>query len=243
MSPQRWAPVSGCGIAGSAAASARARRPSWPHGRFAPGRTAAASGAGGEPGGRESPEGARGAEAPTGAGTARREPPACSRVAESRGSDALLLQHERVPAAQSAGNRAAPSGLQPPPGPTAASSSAPPVRAAPAPRLQRCHREARGAHPFGYLGKPGSTPHISPGPGSACLRPQPPDHSDSERASPGALGGVLAELRNPREALFPLEIMRGGERHRSRASGSPPGEDCADGFWSGQLCWGSLQAL
>lgn len=42
------------------------------------GRAAAASGAGGEPGGRESPEGALGAEAPAGADTARREQPACS---------------------------------------------------------------------------------------------------------------------------------------------------------------------
>ena len=43
-----------------------------------PGRAAAAPGAGGEPGGRESPEGIRGAEAPAGADTARREQPACS---------------------------------------------------------------------------------------------------------------------------------------------------------------------
>lgn len=43
-----------------------------------PGSAAAASEAGREPGGRESPEGAPGTEAPAGAGTARREQPACS---------------------------------------------------------------------------------------------------------------------------------------------------------------------
>lgn len=42
------------------------------------GRAAAASGAGGEPGGRESPEGAPGAEAPAGADAARQEQLACS---------------------------------------------------------------------------------------------------------------------------------------------------------------------
>lgn len=36
MSPQRWAPVAGCGIAGSAAVSAPARRPTWPRRSFAP---------------------------------------------------------------------------------------------------------------------------------------------------------------------------------------------------------------
>lgn len=52
------------------------------------GRAAAASGAGGEPGGRESPEGARGAQAPAGADTARREQPACSGGLKPRGSGA-----------------------------------------------------------------------------------------------------------------------------------------------------------
>lgn len=77
--PQRWAPVAGCGIAGSAAASARARRPNLAPRPLRPGprRCCLRSRRGARRAG--SPEGARGAEAPTGAGFHR--PPGSRRPA------------------------------------------------------------------------------------------------------------------------------------------------------------------
>lgn len=61
------------------------------------GRAAAASGAAGEPGGRESPEGAPGSEAPAGADNARQEWPACSGWPQRRGSDEAPSQTRAGP--------------------------------------------------------------------------------------------------------------------------------------------------
>lgn len=87
-------------------------------------RAAAASGAGGESSGRESPEGAPGAEAPAGADTACLEQRAGSGCRSRAVPTWLRLRHERVSAAQSARSAAAPKGLQQRPRATHASSLA-----------------------------------------------------------------------------------------------------------------------
>ncbi|XP_073927247.1 uncharacterized protein isoform X2 [Castor canadensis] len=121
---KRWAPVAGCGIAGSAATSAPARRPARPHRRSLGLRRSCLRGRRGAR--RGSPEGAPGAESPAGADTACPEQPACSCSGDcSRaGPIGCLLQHEPVLATEGVRNPAAPNGLQQPPGPTAASNSA-----------------------------------------------------------------------------------------------------------------------
>lgn len=168
MSLQRWAPVAGCGIAGSAAASSPARRSTWPHRRFAPAAPLPPPKPVGSPAGgraRKEPRAPRPPPAPAPPAGSSRPAPGDRAARFRRGS----FSNMKKPRACAARQRLVDySSLQGPPPPPVRHLR---VRVSPAPRPRRATAGLEAPTPLDRSVNPARHPTLPRGLGVAVCAP------------------------------------------------------------------------